>query len=282
MKWAKWIMTGLGWAVGGPIGAIFGYFIGSAISGKNNDRIGGGFQDTYSEPGGAYRAPNGSFHRGPYRNTGTPQDLTIALIVLIAAVMKSDGQVKQDELTYVKKFLLKNYGEEKGSDILHVLRDVVKQNYNIQDVCRQIMENTDYDTRYHMVDFLFGLAESDNNFSMAEERMLHVISGYLGISTQDYMGIYSRHVGGSYQGSYDGGNYYNDTAAKSNKDPYKVLGITREATDSEVKSAYRRLALKYHPDKVEGLGDEVKRNAERQFREINEAYEIIKQERGIK
>ena len=61
-----------------------------------------------------------------------------------------------------------------------------------------------------------------------------------------------------------------------------MLGINSSATDEEVKKAYRRMAMKYHPDKVEGLGEEVKRNAEAQFREINEAYESIKQARGMK
>ena len=55
-----------------------------------------------------------------------------------------------------------------------------------------------------------------------------------------------------------------------------------DATNDEIKKAYRRLAMKYHPDKVEGLGEEVRRNAESQFREINEAYETLKAARGIK
>ena len=65
-------------------------------------------------------------------------------------------------------------------------------------------------------------------------------------------------------------------------DAYKILEVDKSATDDEVKKAYRRMAMKYHPDKVEGLGEEVKRNAEAQFREINDAYESIKQARGMK
>ena len=61
-----------------------------------------------------------------------------------------------------------------------------------------------------------------------------------------------------------------------------MLGLDSTATDEEIKKAYRRLAMKYHPDKVEGLGEEVKKNAEAQFREINEAYETLKNLRGFK
>lgn len=267
MKWAKWIMTGLGWALGGPIGAVLGYMVGRSISNNGNRQIGGD-----ASPYAGTRPRGGEApHRGPYRNTGTQQDFNVALIVLIAAVMKSDGVVKQSELNYAKRFILKNFGESKGNDILHMLRDVVKQDYDVRQVCRQIMENTDYDTRYHMLDFLFGLAEADSSLSNAEERTLHIIADGLGIGSTDFSSIYFRHVGAGYGGSADMRN-----------DPYKALGITEEATDDEVKHAYRRLALKYHPDKVEGMGEEVKRNAEAQFREIQEAYEEIKRRRGMK
>lgn len=273
MRWAKWIFAGLGWALGGPLGAIVGFFIGQGVSNMGTPKING---DRESR-----EAPPNATRRGPYRNTGTQQDLTMALIVLIAAVMKSDGTVKQSELNYTKKFLLKNYGEARGNDILHVLRDVMQQDYDVRQVCRQIMENTDYDTRYHMMDFLFGIANADSQFNGAEERMLRLIANGLGLGTQDFASIYFRHVGTGYR-ERQGGAYDSAQTDGYRKDPYKVLGISSEATDDEVKRAYRRLALKYHPDKVEGMGEEVKRNAEAQFREIQEAYENIKQRRGMK
>lgn len=266
MNWAKWILTGMGWVIGGPIGAVIGYFVGKSVT-KTNPQLGG------SDGMGDMR------HQGRYTNTGTPQDLTVALIVLVAAVMKSDGQVRQSELNYVKRFLIKNYEEEKANDLLHMLRDVIKQDFDLRKVCRQIMVNTDYDTRYHMLDFLFGLAEADWSFDMAEERTLRLIATYLGINSQDFTGIYARHVGNKGGGGNSGASASSKGYAE---DPYKVLGIEGSATDEEVKRAYRRLALKYHPDKVEGMGEEVKRNAEAQFRKISEAYETIKRARNIK
>ena len=63
--------------------------------------------------------------------------------------------------------------------------------------------------------------------------------------------------------------------ANSNRDPYRVLGIERGASRDEIKSAYRRLAIKYHPDKVAYLGDEFKVLAEKRFREIQAAYQEL-------
>ena len=285
----KWILTGLGWASSGPIGALMGFLLGRIIEGvsKGSPRLG---NNSYNMNSG--NAQSG--HHGSYRNTGTREDIDVALLVLIASVMKSDGEVRRTELDYVKQFLLKNYGEEKGKSLLAILRDLVKPETHIDlnAVCGQIKPNTDYTTRYHMVDFLFGLAVSDNSYSGTENSTMKIIARGLGINSGDYVSIYTRHVGSRYAGQnnyshtgyggYSGGSRQYGSSGQTYKDPYKVLGLTSSATDEEVKKAYRRLAMKYHPDKVEGMGEEVKKNAEAQFREINEAYEQIKTARGMK
>lgn len=261
-SFTKWLFAGLGWAIGGPIGALLGYFLGKSIS-SSSEQIGSGFGNTAS-------------HRGPYRNTGTQQDVNVALMVLIAAVMKVDGAVKRSELDFVKRFLLQNYGEERGKEMLKVLQQMVQQDIAIDQVCYQIKVNTDYNTRYHMVDFLFGIGGADGEFHQSELNMLRLIAQYLGISQSDYTSIYERHVGHGYSGY--SGNSRN--AGSYTKDPYKVLGIDSSATDDEVKKAYRKMAMKYHPDRVAGMSEELQRNAAEQMKEINEAYETIKQSRG--
>jgi len=58
-------------------------------------------------------------------------------------------------------------------------------------------------------------------------------------------------------------------------DPYQILDIDRSASAAEIKQAYRKLAAKYHPDKLEHLGDEFKELAERRFKEIQKAYQEL-------
>ena len=216
-----------------------------------------------------------------------PTVINVALMVLIAAVMKADGQVKRSELDYVKRFLLANYGEQRGKEMLKVLQQMVEREILIDQVCQQIKVNTDYNTRYHMVDFLFGLGGADGDYHQTEINMLRLIAQYLGISQSDYTSIYERHIGRSDSGYSSGsGNSGNSSGARRTssyrKDPYKVLGIESSATDDEVKKAYRRMAMKYHPDRVAGMSEELQRNAAEQMKEINEAYEVIKTARGIK
>ena len=276
----KWVLGGIGWVLGGPLGAIVGYFIGSAIS--SNDvrpqQIGDGDDGT-----GTSERP----HRGPYHNTGTKDDVNVALLVLIAAVMKADDVVRRSELNYVKQFLLHNYGEERGNELLGVLREITKKDIPLNEVCYQIKVNTDYTTRYHMLDFLFGLAMADNEYVEAEGVVLMRISQRLGINRNDYVSIFSRHMFSrqSYSSSngQNGGYGYQDrrqsqgayNTDSQGKDPYKVLGLEHGATKEDVKKAYRRLAMKYHPDKVANMSQDIQDNAARQFREINAAYEEI-------
>lgn len=278
----KWILTGLGWSMMGPIGGIIGYLIGNRLEKRSEYResLGGG-----SYGGGTYGRPSGA-HR--YSNTGTADDLSAALLVLIAAVMKADSVVRKSELELVKRFLVSNYGEEKAKELLLKLRDMQQEDFPINDICQQIKQNTDYTTRYHMLDFLFSIADADGEVTFQEQSLLRTISNRLGINARDFLSIMARHVAGNFGGFGGGhgtggsGSSRSSSSTGYTKDPYKVLGLDSSATDEEIKKAYRRLAMKYHPDKVEGLGEEVKKNAEAQFREINEAYETIKILRGIK
>ena len=65
------------------------------------------------------------------------------------------------------------------------------------------------------------------------------------------------------------------------QEAYRTLGIPSTATDDEVRQAYRQMALRYHPDRVESQGVAARQEAEKKFREITEARDIIMRARGI-
>ena len=257
----KWILGGLGWAFYGPIGVLIGLALGSLADGykSSNDK----------------EAPKASSGNGGSRQRFTTQnDISVSLIVLTAAIMKADGKVLKSELNYVKKFLLDTFGEKKAADLVELLRDVLKKDIDLRGVCNQIRTNTKFDTRVNIIDFLFGVAYADGYCSTEEEMQLNRIARLLYVSEFYLNSIRARHAGSSYSRSSSSHTTYT-------KNPYTVLGIDKSATDEEVKKAYRKLAMKYHPDRVETMGEEIKRNAEKQFKEINEAYETIKNERGM-
>lgn len=252
MSTAKWILGGLGFVMGGPIGAIIGVVIASLF-------------DSDSALPGPETTDTG-YRQGPSqaRPRATQGDIRVSLLVLIACVMKADGHVRKSELDLVKRFLTRNYGEQGALSALQVLKHLLEQDINPVDVGYQIAHHVNYSTRLELLHFLFDLANADGEFVDSELQMIQLIAHAMNISDADF-----RSLAALYQKA---------------KDPdwaYTLLEITPAATNDEVKKAYRRMAMKYHPDKVAGAGDEIKANATEKFRAINEAYEHIKSVRGI-
>ncbi len=195
--------------------------------------------------------------------TTTSGDFAVSLLVLVAAVMKADGKVMQSELNYVKSFLNQKFGTASANEALRMLRHLLKQNIPLKDICYQIKSQLDYPSRLELVHLLYGLANADAIISEAERRVIDEISWYLGITSADQQSIKSMFI-------------------KSTESAYKILGLDPKATDEDVKKAYRTLAKEYHPDKVSYLGEDIKKSAEEKFKKINDAYESIKNQRGLK
>ncbi len=192
----------------------------------------------------------------------TTGDFALSLLVLVAAVMKADGKVLRSELEYVKAYFVRSFGESAAGEAIMMLRDLLKQDINIREVSGQIRSRLDYSSRLQMMHFLFGIANADGRIDASELNTLRLISGYLGLSGKDTDSIMSMFV--------------DNTEAS-----YKILGITRDASDEDIKKAYRTMAMKYHPDKVSYLGEDFRAAANEKFQSVNEAYENIKKERGI-
>jgi DnaJ like chaperone protein len=241
-KYSKWIGGGLGWVMGGPLGAVLGFVVGSVFDNASP-----------SETRTTYRGRT---------YTTTTGDFTISLLVLVAAVMKADGRVVKTELEYVRAFLVRQFGQEAAREALVLLRDILKQNIPVADVCRQISRNMEYSSRLQLMHMLFGISGADGTYQDQELRMIERISGFMSISESDFQSIRNMFI-------------------KSADSSYKILEIDNSVPDDEVKKAYRRMARKYHPDTVSHLGDEIRMAAEEKFKEVNEAYEKIKKERNI-
>ncbi|NOZ46538.1 MAG: DnaJ domain-containing protein [Chlorobi bacterium] len=186
----------------------------------------------------------------------------MSLLVLVAAVMKADGKVLKSELDYVKKYFIQSFGSDAASEAMIMLRDILKQQIPLNDVSRQIKQNVDYSGRLQLLHFLFGIAAADGVIHPFELKTIEIISKNLGISQNDYNSIKSM--------------FYDDVDSS-----YKILNIDKTASNEEIKKAYRKMAIKYHPDKVSYLGKEFQEKANEKFQKVNEAYEKIKKERGF-
>ena len=240
-NYSKWIAGGIGWAFGGPIGAIIGFAIGSMLDGASNDnRLGPGSEQ-----------PSG---RG---------DFNVSLLVLSAAVMKANGKVKKSELEYVKQFLVGQFGAQHAKELLIALRDMLDKPIPLNQVTAQISMNMANAMRLQLMQYLFGIAKADGIVDQRELKLLQQISNGLRLSSADFNSLKSM--------------FYADSASH-----YDVLNLKKTASETEIKKAYRKLAVEYHPDKVMNLGEEYQKAAKEKFQKVQEAYEQIKLERGIK
>ncbi len=230
--------------VGGGLGWAFGGPIGALLG-----FMFGSMYDGMNKGSGAY----GETRQG---------DFAVSLLVLTAAVMKADGSVKKSELNYVKEFYRANFGAEKAGEYIKILGELLKQQLDVQQVGLQIRQHMDYSARMMLVQYLFGISHADGSIHLQEIDIIRTISGYMGINPNDFESIKAMFV-------------------KEIGSAYKILEVSTDASDEEIKHSYRELAKKYHPDKVAHLGEEVKQAAEEKFTKLNAAYEAIKEERGI-
>ena len=305
---AKWIVGFLGWVSGGPIGALLGYLIGSAVDGfidiarqlpgsSDSGRSGSGYggygssgrsgsgtsygsgsgqgsgyggytgrTGGYQQSTGSYRQSTGNYGSGSRGYTATEQrnSFFVSLLVLSSAVIKADGQVSQSELNCVREFIRRSFGDSAVDEAMRMLDGFNRQQVNIYSVGDQIASNMNYSQRLQLFHYLVQIATADGLFSKSEKSVLEAIGAVIRLQNSDINSVIAM--------------FYKET----DESAYAVLGISPSATDDEVKSAYRRMAMKNHPDKVATLGPEVQKAAEEKFRQIQDAYETIKKERGLK
>jgi DnaJ like chaperone protein len=255
-KYGKWIGGGLGWALGGPIGAVLGFVFGSMFDSMQSAEF--EFRPPIGDP-----AAEGGKRYGTYGQTQTQTgDFTVSLMVLSAAVMKADSRVLKSELEYVRNFLIGQFGSQVAAQMVLTLREILKQDFDLREVSLQVGKFMDYASKLQLLHYLFGISMADGKTHPAELDLIEKISGYMGIRTNDHNSVKAMFV-------------------KDNFHNYKILEITPDANNEEVKKAYRRMALKYHPDRVGHLGQEIQQAAKVKFQELNAAYNAIKIERGI-
>jgi len=225
----------IGWALGGPIGGIVGSLLGGTISA----------QRTRSPAAGARSS------EGP--------SAAIALAVLMAAVSKADTRATKGEVSYVKRFFVRNFGSENAADLMQVYRRALDMELDIDAVCGQVRGSLDRPSRVQLLHLLFGLAAADG-VDAREMEAVRDVGGRLGVSETEI-----RRVEAMFR--------------SDEENAYQVLGAGREDSMDVIKKKYRELAKKYHPDRVSHLGEEFRELANEKFRAIQRAYETIEESR---
>lgn len=234
------------------------FFSGSTTIYTNTGRGGGGF----------------SRGRNPFER---PKDFETSLLVLASVVIKADGVVNQTELDYVRTYFINTYGKEKANESFRQFREVIQQRISTRQTCDRIGQFMPYASRVQLIKFLFGVAYSDGQVSAGEELEIRRIASYMMISQQDYFRLQVMY----YQRGGSSHRRQSTTYSRNSDYEYEVLGVSKSASNDEIKKAYRKLAKKYHPDRLINANEVDKKVAKEKFQKIQSAYEKIKEQRGF-
>lgn len=237
----KWVAAFIGYYLFRLPGALLGFFIGGMI-------------DQFRGSGTVFQSRFSSVQ---------PGTLQLNLLALSATVIKADGKVKEQELQFVRNFFISNYGQQQAQLIFETFNDEIKKEaQNISELARVFITQTPYETRLQVLHFLFGVAHADGSVSQTELNKIDQIATALGIRFSDFESIKAM--------------FFKETDSA-----YKILEVAPTASVSEIKKAYRTMAKKYHPDKLQSQDPALIKGAQQKFQEVQKAYETIQKERGL-
>tara|TARA_B100000965_G_scaffold199867_1_gene166868 strand:+ start:99 stop:818 length:720 start_codon:yes stop_codon:yes gene_type:complete len=190
-------------------------------------------------------------------NAIEPETFQLKLLALSALIIKADGKIEQTELNFVRGFFISQYGKERADSIFKTFNtQIKKETQHLEQLTLVFVQQTTYETRLQILHFLFGIANADGNVSDIELQKLSQVASGMQLRLPDFESIKAMFV-------------------KNTDNAYKILEVDSNASLNEIKKAYRKMAKKYHPDKLRGQDPAMIKGAEEKFREVQKAYETL-------
>lgn len=241
--WGKIVGGAAGFALGGPLGALVGAVAGHAVDKMRTE-------DT---------------ERGEAPDATKRIAFTIGVIVLGAKMAKADGRVSEPEIAAFKEVF--HVPPQEMKNVGRVFNQARRDAHGFEPYARQIgrMFRDNPAVLEELLDGLFHIARADGQVRETEIDYLHRVARIFGFD----------------EAAWDRIRAANLSPEKS--DPFTILGVTREASDEEIKSAYRRLVRENHPDRLvaQGMPQEFIDLANEKLAAINSAYDRVQSLRGL-
>lgn len=192
------------------------------------------------------------------------------LVNILIKVAQVDGKVTREEINTIHRFFQYNlhYSQSQLFWVKELVKEALKSTVSLENLLMDFKQRFAYEPRVILFELIYQVLFTNDHVSEPELRMVRNIAEYLEISAFDQRIIEAKYRAG-----------FRATAAPEARYEaryYEVLGLQTGASFEEIKAAYRKLSMKYHPDKVGHLGEEFKKVAEEKMKELNVAYEYLK------
>jgi DnaJ like chaperone protein len=260
--WGKVLGGTFGFMIGGPLGAVFG-----AALGHNFDK--GLDRSTRFEPQGL-----GDKER-------VQSAFFAATFSVMGYVAKADGRVSEIEIRMANQIMSQMMlGEEQREIAKNLFNEGKQSGFDIDGVLDQF--KVECHRRFHLLQMFLeiqiAMLLADGVVHEKERKTIYYVGSHLGISRDVIDQLIMMVQGQQY---YSEGSTQKHTTQSDLKNAYAVLGVNANASDDEIKKAYRRLMNQHHPDKLvsKGLPEEMIKIATEKTQEIRKAYERIKDSR---
>ena len=206
--------------------------------------------------------------------TETHNAFVTLLVHILVKIAQVDGKVTRDEVRTIRHFFQYNlrYSQNQLFWVKELIKEALESTVSLDSLLQEFRQKFAYEPRLILLELIYQVLYANEVVSQEELQMAWNIGSYLGISAYDQRSIAAK---------YQAGFRTPGRAEEAGEEKYfAILGLAPGADFAEIKAAYRKLSMQYHPDKVGHLGEEFKKVAEEKMKEINNAYEYLKRRYG--
>ena len=192
------------------------------------------------------------------------------LVQILTRIAKIDGEITREEVQTIQRFFQYNlrYSQTQMLWVKEMIKEATASTQTLDSLLQEFKATFAYEPRLILLELIYQILHTKGRVPEQELQVARNIANFLDISSYDQRTIEAKYT------------YRQQQAATSSRTMseqyYAVLGLEPGADMDEVKRAYRKLSMQYHPDKVSHLGDEFKAVAEEKMKEINQAYDYFK------